>query len=75
MIYQRARFLLKSLKEETTQRPKRRSCLATRHTALRRGGSKAPTHDLDQWYSTFFVRVPPDIISLQLCTNNFEGIV
>jgi hypothetical protein len=23
---------------------------------------------LDQWYSTVFVRVPPDIISLQLCT-------
>jgi hypothetical protein len=23
---------------------------------------------LEQWYSTFFVRVPPDIISLQLCT-------
>jgi hypothetical protein len=22
---------------------------------------------LEQWYSTFFVRVPPDIISLQLC--------
>jgi hypothetical protein len=21
-----------------------------------------------QWYSTFFVRVPPDIISPQLCT-------
>jgi hypothetical protein len=24
---------------------------------------------LYQWYSTFFVRVPPDIISLQLCTS------
>jgi hypothetical protein len=23
---------------------------------------------LTQWYSTFFVRLPPDIISLQLCT-------
>jgi hypothetical protein len=23
---------------------------------------------LDQWYSTYFVRVPPDVISLQLCT-------
>jgi hypothetical protein len=23
---------------------------------------------LEQWYSTFFFRVPPDIISLQLCT-------
>jgi hypothetical protein len=23
---------------------------------------------LEQWYSTFFVRVPPDTISLQLCT-------
>jgi hypothetical protein len=25
-------------------------------------------HPLDQWYSTFFVRVPPDIIYLLLCT-------
>jgi hypothetical protein len=25
------------------------------------------TH-LEQWYSAFFVRVPPDIISIQLCT-------
>jgi hypothetical protein len=25
-------------------------------------------YTLDQWYSTFFLRVPPDIISLQLCT-------
>jgi hypothetical protein len=24
--------------------------------------------NLAQWYSTLFVRVPPDIISLQLCT-------
>jgi hypothetical protein len=23
---------------------------------------------LEQWYSTFFVRVPPDVVSLQLCT-------
>jgi hypothetical protein len=23
---------------------------------------------LRQWYSTFFVRIPPDKISLQLCT-------
>jgi hypothetical protein len=23
---------------------------------------------IDQWYSTIFVRVPPDIIYLQLCT-------
>jgi hypothetical protein len=29
---------------------------------------------LDQWYSTFFVRVPPDIISLQLCTPKFVGV-
>jgi hypothetical protein len=28
---------------------------------------------LDQWYSTFFVRVPPDIISLQLCTPKVVG--
>jgi hypothetical protein len=28
---------------------------------------------LEQWYSTFFVRVPPDIISLQLCTPRVVG--
>jgi hypothetical protein len=28
------------------------------------------TDTLEQWYSTFFVRVPPDIISLQLYTPN-----
>jgi hypothetical protein len=22
-----------------------------------------------QWYKTFFIRVPPDVISLQLCSN------
>jgi hypothetical protein len=31
------------------------------------------TRILDQWYSTFFVRVPPDIISLQLCTPKVVG--
>jgi hypothetical protein len=29
---------------------------------------------LDQWYSTFFVRVPPDIISLQLSTPKVVGV-
>jgi hypothetical protein len=29
---------------------------------------------LDQWYSTFFVRLPPDIISLQLCTPKVVGV-
>jgi hypothetical protein len=29
---------------------------------------------LRQWYSTFFVRVPPDIISLQLCIPRFVGV-
>jgi hypothetical protein len=29
---------------------------------------------LAQWYSTFFVRVPPDIISLQLCTPKVVGV-
>jgi hypothetical protein len=29
--------------------------------------------DIEQWYSTFFVRVPPDIISLQLCTPKVVG--
>jgi hypothetical protein len=28
---------------------------------------------VEQWYSTFFVRVPPDIISLQLCTPKVLG--
>jgi hypothetical protein len=31
-------------------------------------------YSLDQWYSTFFVRVPPDIISLQLCTPKVVGV-
>jgi hypothetical protein len=26
-----------------------------------------------QWYSTFFARVPPDIIYLQLCTPKVVG--
>jgi hypothetical protein len=30
-------------------------------------------YSLQQWYSTFFVRVPPDIISLQLCTPKVVG--
>jgi hypothetical protein len=29
---------------------------------------------LVQWYSTFFVFVPPDIISLRLCTPTFVGV-
>jgi hypothetical protein len=28
---------------------------------------------LEQWYSTFFVRVPPDIIYLQFCTPKVVG--
>jgi hypothetical protein len=31
------------------------------------------SYQLSQWYSTFFVRVPPDIISLQLCTPKVVG--
>jgi hypothetical protein len=31
-------------------------------------------YGLEQWYSTFFVRVPPDIISLQLCTPKIVGV-
>jgi hypothetical protein len=27
-----------------------------------------------QWYSTLFVRMSPDVISLQLCTPKFVGI-
>jgi hypothetical protein len=43
--------------------------LFSSHTPMERQAH--PTLDttaLDQWYSTFFVRVPPDTISLQLCT-------
>jgi hypothetical protein len=29
---------------------------------------------VNMWYSTFFVRVPPDIISLQLCTPKVVGV-
>jgi hypothetical protein len=32
------------------------------------------SHTWDQWYSTFFVRVSPDIISLQLCTPKVVGV-
>jgi hypothetical protein len=32
------------------------------------------TDALEQWHSTFFVRVPPDIISLQLCTPKVVGV-
>jgi hypothetical protein len=32
-----------------------------------------PSISLEQWYSTFFVRVPPHIISLQLCTPKVVG--
>jgi hypothetical protein len=35
-------------------------------------GTKALVY-LDQRYSTFFVRVPPDIITLQLCTPKVVG--
>jgi hypothetical protein len=31
-------------------------------------------YTLGQGYSTFFVRVPPDIISLQLCTLKVVGV-
>jgi hypothetical protein len=30
---------------------------------------------LNQWYLTSFVRVPPDIISLQLCTSTICCII
>jgi hypothetical protein len=33
-----------------------------------------PRYALDQWYSTFFVRVPPDVIILQLCTPKVVGV-
>jgi hypothetical protein len=29
---------------------------------------------LDKWYSTFFVRLPPNIIYLQLCTPEVVGV-
>jgi hypothetical protein len=31
------------------------------------GGNYRPLA-IEQWYSTFFVRVSPDVISLQFCT-------
>jgi hypothetical protein len=36
-------------------------------------GLASSLNTLDHWYSTFFVRVPPDIISLQLCTPKVVG--
>jgi hypothetical protein len=39
-----------------------------------KGTVPAPTrYPLQQWYSTSFVGVPPDIISLQLCTPKVVG--
>jgi hypothetical protein len=32
------------------------------------------SHSLEQWFSTFFVRVLPNIISLQLCTTKVVGV-
>jgi hypothetical protein len=32
------------------------------------------TYNLQQWYSTFFVRVSPDIISFQFCTPKVDGV-
>jgi hypothetical protein len=32
------------------------------------------TRPLDQWYSTLFVHVPPDIMSLQFCTLKAFGV-
>jgi hypothetical protein len=32
-----------------------------------------PCKSFMHWYSNFFVRVPPDIISLQLCTPEVVG--
>ena len=53
-------------------------------TSAVRGGEwsdSRPCHSLqvpqnrrvEQWYSIFFVRVPPDVFSLQLCTPKFVG--
>jgi hypothetical protein len=42
---------------------------------LKQGDTLAPllfNFALEQWYSTFSVRVPPDIISLQLCTPSYK---
>jgi hypothetical protein len=35
---------------------------------------KIKRSNLEQWYSIFFVRVPPDIISLQVCTPKVVGV-
>jgi hypothetical protein len=29
---------------------------------------------VDQWYSTFFVSVHPDVISFQICTPKVVGV-
>jgi hypothetical protein len=29
---------------------------------------------LRQWYPTFFVRVPPEVVSLQFCTPKVVGV-
>jgi hypothetical protein len=42
--------------------------------ARHRGLISSPSICLAQWYSTIFIRVPPDIISLQLCTPKVFGV-
>jgi hypothetical protein len=52
-------------------------------TSIPRMGFEPPTrtleraksvHALDHWYSTFFIGVPPHVISLQPCTHKVDGV-
>jgi hypothetical protein len=38
------------------------------------GSSGKRRRGIKQWYSTFFVRVPPDITFLQPCTPKVVGV-
>jgi hypothetical protein len=47
----------------------------TRHTAVtHKAAVSLSVNRLDQWHSTLFVRVPPDVICLQLCTLKVLGV-
>jgi hypothetical protein len=37
---------------------------------LKRSGEVSTLYFMKQWYSTVFVRVPPDVIYFQVCTPN-----
>jgi hypothetical protein len=52
-------------------RQKQTALIASKRSKCSGGDGRLFT--LSQWYSTFFVRVPPDIISLQLFTPKVVG--